>query len=446
MKHIAKLAVTALALSTAAGARASIPTIDDDSVSVTKRSSSLVIGYELKGAPAVVTVDFLTNGVSIGEANFANVDGDVNRLVAAGSRQITWKFRESWPDRKTDGFSVKLTAWPVNDPPDYLVVSYDSEQKTGVARYYVSTNALPYGGLANRLYATNNVVFRRIHAAGKDFTMKCYTAKSSSMDDARNDNRLIRLTRDYYLAIYETTGGHFRTLTGTEASGSLTQAAKYGGAVDEYPLCGYNSHSAIRWDDANTTQWPTGGHEGNPAKSCTIQTMRDRFGFKIDLPTEAEWEFACRAGTVTHYPFSGQMPANPTAADFDPWCWSSHNSISGPHPVGLLPPNAWGLYDMNGNVSEICLDFFDNTDGWMERMYEVPGGDSTDGRTDPMGVSRPTSALVSGKSQEQTRVKRGGCYLKESSWQRSGVRDFSYGGYDGKAPGMRLACPALAVR
>ena len=443
MKHIAKLAVTALALSTAAGARASIPTIDDDSVSVTKRSSSLVIGYELKGAPAVVTVDFLTNGVSIGEANFANVDGDVNRLVAAGSRQITWKFRESWPDRKTDDFSVKLTAWPVNDPPDYLVVSYDSAQNTGVARYYVSTNALPYGGLANRLYATNNVVFRRIHAAGREYTMRCESMVSASA--LRKDNRRVRLTRDFYLAIYETTVGHFRTLHGTEAGSNLTPAANYGGVVDEYPLMRYYSHSAIRWND-ETYGWPQGGHFGNPNATPWIKKVRDRFAFAFDLPTEAEWEFACRAGTDRMYYFSDWLPSGAQQDDINVWCWNVTNSKDGPHPVGLQPPNAWGLYDMHGNVSEICLDFFDNTDGWIDRMSVSDGADNSDAHTDPVGIARPTTPIIKGNTPETTRVKRGGDYSVVYGRQSCGSRDYSYGGYTGVGPGMRLVCPAVAVK
>ena len=444
MKHIQKLTVAAVALTAAVVAQASIPTIDDDSISVTKRSSSLVIGYELKGESAVVTVDFLTNGVSIGEANFANVDGDVNRLVAAGSRQITWKFRESWPDHKTDDFSVKLTAWPVNDPPDYLVVSYDTEQKTGVARYYVSTNALPYGGLANRLYATNNVVFRRFHAAGREYTMRCESLLSK-LGNLRDDFRRVRLTRDYYMAVYETTAGHYKTLCG-EASQQAQKTIYYGGDVDEYPVQGYNSHSAIRWND-ETYGWPNGGHFGNPnATPPWIKKVRDRFAFAFDLPTEAEWEFACRAGSDRMYYYSDWLPNNAQQSDINVWCWNVTNSKDGPHPVGLQPPNSWGLYDIHGNVAEICLDFFDNTDGWIDRMSVSDGADNSDAHTDPVGVARPTTPIVGDLKPETTRVKRGGDYSVVYGRQSCGSRDYSYGGYTGVSPGMRLVCPAVAVK
>jgi formylglycine-generating enzyme required for sulfatase activity len=71
-------------------------------------------------------------------------------------------------------------------------------------------------------------------------------------------------------------------------------------------------------------------------------------GYTYRLPTEAEWEYACRAGTNTEY------------ADELPWlAWYSGNSDQKVHPVGHLHPNAWGLYDMHGNVSEFCQDWYD---------------------------------------------------------------------------------------
>jgi formylglycine-generating enzyme required for sulfatase activity len=71
-------------------------------------------------------------------------------------------------------------------------------------------------------------------------------------------------------------------------------------------------------------------------------------GYTYRLPTEAEWEFACRAGTTTDY------------ADELQWlAWYHGNSDQKVHPVGHLHPNAWGLYDMHGNVTEFCQDWYD---------------------------------------------------------------------------------------
>jgi formylglycine-generating enzyme required for sulfatase activity len=76
--------------------------------------------------------------------------------------------------------------------------------------------------------------------------------------------------------------------------------------------------------------------------------------FEVKLPTEAQWEYACRAGTQTPY-YSGA-----TEADLARAGWYSGNSEGHAHPVGLKEPNAWGLYDLHGNVWEYCEDFIDD--------------------------------------------------------------------------------------
>lgn len=80
-------------------------------------------------------------------------------------------------------------------------------------------------------------------------------------------------------------------------------------------------------------------------------------GYIYTLPTEAQWEYACRAGTTGLYP-----------GDLDAMGWYEKNAAYETHPVALKDPNAWGLHDMHGNVWELCLDWY--------ALY--PGGSVTD--------------------------------------------------------------------
>jgi len=128
---------------------------------------------------------------------------------------------------------------------------------------------------------------------------------------------------------------------------------------------------------------------------CQKLTERERTagrlptGYIYTLPTDAQWEYACRAGTT-----------GPHAGKLDEIAWYKNNSNWTMHEVGTKKPNAWGLYDMHGNAIEWCLDWF---------KEKLPGGTVTD----PVG---------SAKDQGQGRVYRGGFWGGDGDTVRSADR------------------------
>ncbi|HRU04637.1 MAG TPA: formylglycine-generating enzyme family protein [Candidatus Brocadiia bacterium] len=176
----------------------------------------------------------------------------------------------------------------------------------------------------------------------------------------------VTLTRDYYMAATPVTAGQFQRYlidTGAPAPAGLAQtgAWKDGRLIPEFanhPVTGVSFRDAQAF--------------------CAWLSKKEGRAFR--LPTEAEWEYACRAGAKTRFPW-GDEP-NPSLANV------RQSGRGATTPVASFPPNAWGLYDMIGNACQWCQDVF---------------GPYTDGpRIDPVGSS------LGGFTGPERRVVRGG--------------------------------------
>jgi formylglycine-generating enzyme required for sulfatase activity len=159
---------------------------------------------------------------------------------------------------------------------------------------------------------------------GECVTLKMKLIPAGEFDMGNKDNgpvHRVHLTRPFYLGIFPVTQTQYQRITGENPS-------HFKG--EDRPV------ECVSWDDA--------------IKFC--KKLSGKLGQEYHLPTEAEWEYTCRAGTTSEYCFGDDEE------DFSDYGWYDEDHRLGTHPVGKKLPNSLGLYDMHGNVWEWCHDWY----------------------------------------------------------------------------------------
>ena len=213
----------------------------------------------------------------------------------------------------------------------------------------------------------NHLGMRFVHIAPGAFSMGSRPGRF--MDGADENAHKVSLTRGYYMQTTEVTLSQFKAFV--QATGYKTEAEKKGGCWVKLPGAGWKKKRQSRWHQPGS--WESKDFpltDGHPVTCVTwndarafIKWLNSREKRVYDLPTEAEWEFACRAGTATPFSFGACLAASQAnfrepGPGFPDCPGSVKKAHPSPLPVANFPANPWKLHDFHGNVAEWCQDWY----------------------------------------------------------------------------------------
>lgn len=380
-----------LAAAWPAGAQEAVIESFDSSGKVTFNEVSNAVGYRVEWAA----------GLNGAWTNFATAAAALDRIPAAGSGMVTALVPMAYR-------VVAVTNWS-----EYMVIDISGE--TNAPSYPVTyLSAVPPGGWTYE-HKTTKLVLRRI-------TQGAFTMGSPESELGRGfdeDQHPVTLTKDFYIGVFEVTQMQWYYVMRNWPGWFITD--RYERPVERVSY--YEIRENPNNSDDGAVDWPN-----NSAVNANsfVGKLRAKTGLAtLDLPTEAQWEYACRAGTSSALNsglnLTSQQSCTNVAAVGRYWYnggseWGSSqdgDASVGTAIAGSYQPNAWGLYDMHGNVLELCLDW-----------HAAYSGSATN----PPGA-------VSGSH----RVRRGGAWIEPAAECRSANRSTLYPYQQAYDTGFRLA-------
>jgi formylglycine-generating enzyme required for sulfatase activity/serine/threonine protein kinase len=322
---------------------------------------------------------------SVPETDPSGPSSGVFRVICGGSFDGPYEWCRSSsrlcrePSARTDSLGFRLVLFSNKDLPDTAVLN-DSP---------TSPNEIS----SPQDVVTNSIGMKMTLIPAGEFTMGSPPTEATR-DSNEGPQHRVRITKPFFLGTTEVTQGQWFTIMGTRPW--QQHGVKDG---DDLPV------TFVSWADSVAFSKKLSAKEGRP----------------YTLPTEAEWEYACRAGTATIFGFGDD------STQMDAFDWYDKNTAQAgqgyAHPVGSKRANGFGLFDMHGNVREWCQDFYNKGTAYSSRH-----GTTLD----------PTVGSGSGD-----RVLRGGSWSIPAQYARSANRTRKPTSFRAADLGFRLACSTL---
>ena len=457
MNNIKKALACAAVAGTAIFATAT-PEVTDVTMTQSGAGRLVTITYKLT-EDAVVTLDVQTNATpnaatgwaSIGGEAICNAQGAVWRKVTSadadgnGNCTITWRPDLSWVDEFGNGFKIAdgcakavVTAWSLDNTPNYMVVNVSDAAQPNTQKYYPSAESIPGGLLDNDVYRKTAIVMRKIMAKDVVWTMGSTPQETRNRVADREATHQVTLTNNYYIGVFPVTQSQWALIQSNNLTPSFYNNVSYSAMRPVEKVCYNEIRNADNTTTANTAyDWPAA-----PNPYSFLGRLRTKTGIDFDLPSDAQWEFAARAGHGSTMWGDGSAIVNSDKDDnlgrLGRYAQNG-GKVSGKEPaqtcdasngtayVGTYQPNSWGIYDMHGNVWEWCLDWYADNITTLDGMLNIDPSDS--------------SKTLSGAAGSQ-RVKRGGGWVYDEGINRPAFRNTENPTTQDKYTGFRLYCTA----
>ena len=351
-------------------------------------NQDVIVTYDLAndGEPAFVTLDVLTNGVPLPVAAVQPLSGDVSTSLAdfiddGTGKQIVWKARTDWKGNLTSNATVVVSAHYTN----HLEGVYLRVDVTGGT----AASAWPYHFGSVEPDVTSHAFLQ------DEIWLKCVPAGTFLMGSPANEigrgkpdnyntdetQHMVALTKPFFIGVTPVTRKQWQNMTGSTNSLAIVGNESCPAGNVRYT---FGSANATRADSLVSKLDAKTGLSG------------------FNLPTEAQWEYACRADTQGVWSDGSPWDPGTTESTFSTstnlasvaW-YSANSSIGGKkvvHPVATREPNDWGLYDFLGNVWEWCRDW--SGDYSTDNITTNPTGPDTGSKRIVRGGSKDTSAFA----------------------------------------------------
>ena len=393
----------------------------------------------------LIDIDYEITGAKTGESFAIDVTatyGEGQKLTgrtyctdpvgAGGANSLVWDFGADCPNVIATNLALSVTATPFGDATTvYMVIDVaGGKDATKYPVRYTTTPPQHTPKCTNDVCKLTEIWLRRVRPNSRDFTTLSYQRPSEE-----NSYFFSRLTKDYYIGVFEITQQQWFQLTGTWPSRMSNETWRATRPLDRYyPTLLFGTNGYV---------WP----DKTVKSGCLLDKLRQKTGLNtLNLPTEAQWRFALTAGPEYGREIWTYRRPDGSAYNREEICRQPENSgdynneladpeTGGSALVGSYAPNNFGLYDMLGNVAEDCLDPYVLSEAYKKGLVEdgiaLPA-------TDFGGFSQARAKEIHGA----LRVSVGGNGFSTArsyhqTWQRGG--GYTNYPYDGKgARGIRL--------